>query len=296
MIVDGDKRPKLGDLSIGELEAIIAEHEASKQALQEDTDRLIVESQPLRDQIATLTRQLNPYQRAILRNNDRTSGIEFQTATVRGRIHQLQEAAQKRRMRELRLAGARRAINALNDTALRLSETIDQDTSSLGRILGRVLSSEEARLALPDLIEENLSQHHNINNGSRVMVGNGRDSVRLMLLLDGQAVVGYHPKTVEQRNTLGDILSQVTAPSGYKLDGHFIGFRADPENGVLVPFALAKKREYTRYGTYVSESVPVELPQTDERISSMKERVGSILANGYASLRIDGRRVTLPPQ
>ncbi len=295
-MVDGDKRPKLGDLSIGELEAIIAGYEASKQALREDTDRLMAESQPLRDQIETLTRQLYPYQRAIQRNYDRASGVEFQIATIRGRIHQFLEAAQKRRMQELRLARARGAINALNDTAFRLSETTDQDTSSLGRVLGRVLSSEEARLALPDLIEENLSQHHNRNNGSRVMVGNGRDSVRLMLLLDGQAVVGYHPKTEEQRDTLGDILSQVAAPFGYKLDGHFIGFRADPENGALVPFALAKKREFTRYGTYVTESVPVELPQTDERISSMKGRVGSILANGYASLRIDGRRVTLPPQ
>lgn len=297
MVIDGDKRPKLGDFSIEELNAIVAEYERSQRALQDETDRLMADSQPLRDQIRALQAQLDPYREAIRQKEEAVKGIDWQIASIKGRVHQLEAEAERRRIQELRLARAQDAIGPLSNTALRLSETADPASSSLGRLIRRVLTSEEGRLAFPDLFEEDMSQHYDRNNGSRVMVGHGRDSVRLMFLLNGQVAVGYHPKTDTQLNTLGDILGQVTTPPGQRLDEHFIGFWADSENMTLRPFALAKKVVHEGYRRVTKiVSTPVDLALDDQRVLSIQSKVGDILTNGYASLRVDGERVTLPPQ
>lgn len=279
MFNDGNRRG-IDDLPISDIEAEIASGREKLATLKAQQAVLLAQAQPLKTQIAHLEEELRPISWAYHAVSKNAQDLERQIAA-------LQNVIAVKRDREQRLALAQESIGALQKTASRLLETPDPVMTALGTVINRILSADNIQLALPDYIEKSTSYAAR-KNGERIAVRYGSDSVRLALTKDGQVAVGYHPKTDEDRDEIRLILGQADVPIEAVIDTHFIGIRPDLEHGTLETFGLLRGKDSSGALTLT----PIELPITSGRLL---HNIGEILTNGSISLRVAGRKETLPP-
>lgn len=185
----------------------------------------------------------------------------------------------------------RRVFDQVNYGSGELTQSHDPLANEVGKVLARVLGSEDFVWQLPNMVEKSLGDAvTRTGNEVRLKITTGDDSCRLLLLADGKFGVVYNPKPdSDGAQALMHVAQSISLPKGEVVNPHIFGVQFDTH--FVMPFVTSMRDSSQKARGRIPRVIPAGLT---EETAPLVHSIREVLATGDIHLPKKFGKATIP--